>query len=173
MPLAKWSCVIFRRYFYVYILLYLHLCVAHIYIDSNPVTRGDPENGGLLLTDPCIENPGNVSILPSPPCGETVISDYDQDWINVGYNDSNWQYASTYTTEESVPRGGRPPRLDSYANCSNTQWYCDYEEESWQDSQFIWSSSLTLDNVVLCRYEYQSDCGDHSRPRWRSSDSSN
>ena len=137
---------------------------------QNPTERGDPLNGGVRLYDPCIENPGDVSILDS--CSELVISDYDQDWVSVGYNDTNWEYATVYTEDEAVPKGGRPGSADLNEDCTDTAWYCEYDQDSWQNSKFIWSDEITLDNVVLCRYEYESSCDSSSSSSSTSSSSS-
>jgi hypothetical protein len=57
------------------------------------------------------------------------------DWYSVGYNFSTWQNANVYTEAEV----GVKPAFSNFA----TQF---------SGAQFIWSSNLILDNLVLLRY---------------------
>ncbi|MDA8563926.1 hypothetical protein N9L06_05685 [Mariniblastus sp.] len=64
-----------------------------------------------------------------------------KNWSAKGFDDSQWSKAKTYTNEEIGGSLNRP----AYANFSSL---FDAPEN---DAQFIWSSNLLLDNLVLAR----------------------
>lgn len=64
-----------------------------------------------------------------------------ENWANLDFDDSDWTFASLYTNEEIGGSLNRP----AYSNFTGL---FDAEED---DAQFIWSSNLLLDNLVLAR----------------------
>lgn len=64
-----------------------------------------------------------------------------ENWAMLDFDDSAWSFATTYTNEEIGGSLNRP----AYSNFSGL-----FDTEG-QDAQFIWSSNLLLDNLVLAR----------------------
>lgn len=62
-------------------------------------------------------------------------------WMNAGFNDSNWPSASTYTNA-TVGVNNKP----AYTN------FTDIFDNANDDAEFIWSTNLILDNEVIVRY---------------------
>jgi hypothetical protein len=100
------------------------------------------------------------------PCAiqnTTVASD----WTSVGFDDSAWPYATTYTV--AAVGWGRTPSYsngvcstltDPYTGSNKSPSYqtttadecLDPSTQSWGSSSFIWGSDLNLVNTVLCRF---------------------
>ena len=67
------------------------------------------------------------------------------DWAAMSFDDSDWQQASLYTNEDIGGSLNRP----AYQNFTGLFDNPDH------DAEFIWSSNLLLDNVVLARRQIQ------------------
>jgi len=67
------------------------------------------------------------------------------DWAAISFDDSDWQKASLYTNEDIGGSLNRP----AYQNFTGLFDNPDH------DAEFIWSSNLLLDNVVLARKQIQ------------------
>ena len=63
------------------------------------------------------------------------------DWAEVDFDDTGWAKAHTYTNEDIGGSLNRP----AFAN------FKDIFDDPKADAEFIWSSNLLLDNVVLTR----------------------
>ena len=63
------------------------------------------------------------------------------DWAEVDFDDTNWAKAHTYSNEDIGGSLNRP----AFAN------FKDIFDDPKADAEFIWSSNLLLDNVVLTR----------------------
>ncbi|GAA4106110.1 hypothetical protein GCM10022393_00340 [Aquimarina addita] len=63
------------------------------------------------------------------------------DWYEEGFDDSAWPDATTYTNE-TIGVDNKP----SYTN------FTDIFDDASNDAQFIWSTNVVLDNLVLVRY---------------------
>lgn len=138
----------------------INACFPHWQTDSTPITYGGP--GDILtLFDPCIRS-SDASFAPDfnhCDCRQDFNEDYvnwADEWFLPGFDDSSWVPATTYTEQEAVPKGGRRS-TQLFTECESYQ-YCAYPSASWGDSQFIWSKEIELDNVVVCRYEYEPKC---------------
>lgn len=97
-----------------------------------------------------IDNLNNVVELPdgtissvaastTPACNNNCFALHwpvPQDWTSKTYDDSKWPVASVYTKEE-VGVDNKP----AFTNFSNV----------WTSADFVWTSNLILDNVVLMR----------------------
>lgn len=90
------------------------------------------------------------------------------DWTSVSYDDSAWEYASTFT--ESEAGWGRTPSYstktsqcstitDPYSGANANPSYLvstadqciDPQTVSWGGALFMWRPSLDYDNTILCR----------------------
>ena len=109
------------------------------------------------MTDPCIRSsdPSFGPDFSNCNCTQDYNGDYFN-WLTIWYepefDDSEWVQATTFTEAEAVPGLGASP----FSGC-RTGNYCDrdtYPEESWGNSEFIWTSDAELDNVIVCRYKY-------------------
>ncbi|MFY0652136.1 MAG: hypothetical protein JXQ96_08895 [Cyclobacteriaceae bacterium] len=63
------------------------------------------------------------------------------DWMNESYDDNDWPDATTYTNS-TIGVDNKP----SYTN------FVDVFDDNSNDAQFIWSTNVILDNLVLARY---------------------
>lgn len=70
--------------------------------------------------------------------------DLDADWETEGFDDSAWPDATTYTNNE-IGVDNKP----SYTN------FTDIFDDITNDAEFIWSTNVVLDNLVLVRYTVQ------------------
>ncbi|UKN00464.1 hypothetical protein K6119_12050 [Paracrocinitomix mangrovi] len=97
------------------------------------------ESGNLRLSDNCSTADSNDGTLyfaahwPLPT-----------NWQNEGFDDSNWPAATTYSNTE-IGVSNKP----SYTN------FTDVFDNSGNDAQFIWSTNVILDNLVLVRKTIQ------------------
>ena len=66
------------------------------------------------------------------------------DWMTIDFDDSKWPQAATFTNE-TVGVANKP----AYTNFS------DIFDTQGADAEFIWSSNLILDNVVLLRRTFE------------------
>lgn len=133
------------------------------------LSKTDDDGNVFTLEDPCIANDGEINTEGiSCNCESDIIQDFDMDWLNNGYNDSNWMDTTVYSESDICPTGCRRPDT---LECSGEPAYCAYDSDSWGESDFIWGSDVFLDNIVLCRYEYQATC-DSSESSSESSGSS-
>ena len=64
-----------------------------------------------------------------------------EDWATKDFDDSKWPAATLYTNEQIGGSLDRP----AYAN------FASLFDDPEADAQFIWSSNLLLDNLVLTR----------------------
>lgn len=75
---------------------------------------------------------------PSNEC-QSLITSEPSSWMSADFDDSKWKSAVVYD-ENAV----RPKR--------------DYRRISWDNrAQFIWTDSLAVDNVLLCRFTLGAD----------------
>ena len=71
---------------------------------------------------------------PENTC-QAFISELPENWMSSEYDDSGWLPASTYTADD----------------VTNANGFRDYEDTLFADADFIWTSNLNLDNLVVCR----------------------
>ena len=129
--------------------------VAHIKdADNNTVALTDKNwkaqtfYTAPLQTPDCLVINGNLR--DSSNCDESGVNDatgfvaahweVPTDWMNPSFDDSNWP-AATEFTNDTVGVNNK----ESYTN------FEDVFDTKGADAQFIWSSNLVLDNVVLLR----------------------
>jgi hypothetical protein len=131
---------------------------------TNPTYGGT--NNNLILYDPCVAEAEITNI-----CEVEYKLNYDQNWINSYYNDSLWPNALSFNEGDAL-KGGRPAQA-TLDQCESN-WYCNYNASTWSNSKFIWSEDLELDNIVLCRFEYEvNECDEDSSDSNDSSDDNN
>ncbi|MFS4447339.1 hypothetical protein [Maribacter sp. 2307UL18-2] len=97
------------------------------------------ENGATRGTDDCDEAASNN--------GTSYYGLHwaiDANWEAEGFDDSEWPNATTYTNETIVVNN-KP----SYTN------FTDVFDDPENDAEFIWSTNVVLDNLVLVRYTIQ------------------
>ncbi len=71
-------------------------------------------------------------VAGEPPC-DFILLDQPFGWKILGYDDSDWENASIYSSESVRPKGG-------------------YDRINWgTNAKFIWGSDLEKDNTLLCR----------------------
>ncbi|MBD3636994.1 MAG: hypothetical protein HUJ25_06575 [Crocinitomicaceae bacterium] len=97
------------------------------------------ESGSLRLSDNCSTADSNDG---SSHYG--VHWSIPQNWQNEGYDDSSWPSATTYSNTE-IGVSNKP----SYTN------FTDVFDDAGNDAQFIWSTNVVLDNLVLVRKTIQ------------------
>lgn len=68
----------------------------------------------------------------------------DADWETQGFDDSSWPSATTYTNNQ-IGVNNKP----SYTN------FTEIFDDNTNDAEFIWSTNVVLDNLVLVRYTVQ------------------
>lgn len=102
-----------------------------------------------ILDLSCLSEDGQkrISSNCSQPSASTTANDIygvhwaiPTDWASKGYDDTAWSSASTYTPA-SIGMDNKVP----YTNFS------DVFDDPTQNAQFIWSSNIVLDNVVIVR----------------------
>ncbi len=71
-------------------------------------------------------------VAGEPPCNFIAL-EQPSGWKMPGYNDSEWENASVYSSESVRPKGG-------------------YDRINWDaNAKFIWGADLETDNTILCR----------------------
>lgn len=136
-------------------------------IEASITKGGDGDKFDLY--DPCIRS-SDASFAPdldNCDCAQDYnpnYVDFADKWYLPGFDDSSWVPATEYPESDALPKQGRAASqtLDECTIGDATQSaYCDttnFPLSSWGSSEFIWSDAIELDNVVLCRYEYESTC---------------
>ena len=94
------------------------------------------ETGSLRSASNCSTNPGKTTDSYG------VHWPIPEDWMNKGFDSSNWPQATTYT-EETI-------------GVNNKNGYLNFTEKfTGAGAEFIWSSHLILDNLVLVHYRVE------------------
>ena len=102
-------------------------------LDPSCILQGD----GVRNSDACVV-PEKENVEAE---GYAVRWPVPEDWADPTFDDSEWSYASLYTNEDIGGSLQRP----AYSNFSGLF------DNPQGDAQFIWSSNLLLDNLVLGR----------------------
>lgn len=101
--------------------------------ESNPDSSGCPSTDDSVA---CISNDFmntcRAAHFPLP-----------EDWMSPEYDDSGWSPAVTYTADDVTGAPG----------------FRNYEDTLFQGAEFIWSTGLELDNLVICRATVESPPG--------------
>lgn len=92
---------------------------------------GNPDSSGCPSTDDTV---ACVSHDPMASCRAAHFP-LPEDWMSPDFDDSGWPLAATYTADDVTRSPG----------------FRDYEDTLFQGADFIWSSSLRIDNLVVCR----------------------
>ena len=102
-----------------------------------------------LLDPACIEQEGSVRSTLNCSSPEKVNAEQGygarwavpDHWAEPSFDDSDWVFATTYTNADIGGSLQRP----AYSN------FTGLFDDAERDAQFIWSSNLLLDNLVLAR----------------------
>jgi len=79
-----------------------------------------------------------ASASTSPSCKDSCFAihyNIPKDWNNNFFNDSAWPKAKTYSANQ----------------VTNSVSYTNFASTAWKNADFIWTSNLILDNIVLAR----------------------
>ena len=98
-----------------------------IVVDEN----GNPDSSGCPSTDEAVSC---RTADPESSCRAAHFALPDN-WMTPDYDDSGWLPATTYTADEVTASPG----------------FRNYEDTLFQGAEFIWTSNLNLDNLVVCR----------------------
>ena len=89
-----------------------------------------------VTEDGTIRNSSSCTTLPSSASAAYALHwEIPQNWYSTDFDFSNWPSATIYTSAQVGPK-------NSFTNFSS----------QFNDAQFIWSTNLVLDNLVLIRF---------------------
>lgn len=100
---------------------------------SGEVVATTGSDWSVLVVQRAPLNPECAGDLDPDATCESESVDPPPGWADAGFDDSNWDAATEWTTQAVSPKGG-------------------YDEIRWDDgAQLIWGSDLEVDNTILMR----------------------